>query len=451
MTRIVVLALAVVACSFALGGLTPRPAAADIEVRSQSTTNRFPQGIQFTVFVGSGGEITSARLRARILDRPVTYVRGTCTAGTAANCTATLGNTPSSYLVPGAEVFYAWEIEDATGAKIETPEQKVTYRDDRFQWQSITEGNITVYYYFGSEEGPRAAMRATRETLDRIGALLNTTVTFPIKVWLYQTANDMQPAVASRRSPNSGVRTLGEVGAADTALVSRDVDFLNIVRHEIAHIVTGEATKNHINFPSWINEGISVYAQRQILQDEQQAMDLAIRRNTLLPVPSLSSYQGAADTVSLFYGQSGSVVKFMIETYGDAKFAAWIQALRTNSLDGATQAAYGMDILSIENAWRQSLGVPPVAAGSGGPATNNPASIPTLPPLGSNPPASGATPAAGATRAPSAPTTTQDEDDGGSSLLPLVGGAVVLLLLAGGGAAFVLWRKKQAPPAPPAT
>lgn len=458
MKQVLVLVLAVIAATSVMSA-APKPVSAAIEVRSEATTNRFPQGVQFSVFLGSDGNITSARIRARILDRPTTFVRATCTAGTAANCTATLGNTESSYLVPGAEIFYSWEIEDATGAKLETPEQKVVYQDDRFQWQSVSEGNITVFYYFGSEEGPRAAMRATRETMDRLAVLEGATVDFPIKVWLYQTAADMQPAVASRagRGPNSSVRTLGEVGAADTALVSRDVDFLNIVRHEIAHIVTGQATKAHINFPSWINEGISVYSQREVLPDEKQAMDQAIRRNELLPVPSLSSFQGAADTVSLFYGQAGSVIKFMIETYGDQKFAAWIAAIRTDTLDNATKTAYGMDLLAIENAWRKSLGVAEVAGGSGSGGGSNPSSIPTLAPLGSNPPPSTggqATPSAGGTSAPSAPsnnTDTLEEDDGGSSpILPIAVGALLVLGFAAGVGFMLLKKRGQAAPPPSA-
>ena len=81
----------------------------------------------------------------------------------------------------------------------------------------------------------------------------------------------------------------------------KDARDLALMAHEIAHVVTGQATRSHINFPSWINEGISVYSQREILADEKQAIDLAIRRNAVLPITSLgSSAQGSASTVSLF-------------------------------------------------------------------------------------------------------------------------------------------------------
>jgi hypothetical protein len=380
-------------------------------------------------------------------------VKGTCTQGTAANCTATLGNSQQSYIVPGAEISYVWEIEDANGNKLETPAAVHVYQDDRYQWQNVSENGITVYYHFGSDESPRSVMRTAKETIDRIGALEQTTVDFPIKIWLYQTADEMEPAVASRagRGPNSSIRTLGEVAAADTALVSRDTDMLNIVRHEVAHIVTGQATKSHINFPSWINEGISVYSQKDILPDEKQALDLAIRRNAVLPVDSLGSFQDAADTVSLFYGEAGAVIRYIVETYGDGKFADWIRAIRTDTVTNATKTVYGTDLLGIENGWRKTLGLPEVAAGSGGSSgsSSNPAAIPTLAPLGSNPPAAASTPASGPTRAPSNPTTSNQasDDDGGSSsnLLPIGLGVAALLVVLGGGGYYVISKKKAKP------
>jgi hypothetical protein len=451
--RVLFLVLALAAFAALAGGVSqPQASAAGIEVRSQNTTNRFPDGVQFTIFVGAEANITSARVRATIFDRPITSVRGTCTAGTNSNCTATLGNSQQSYIVPGAEISYVWEIEDANGNKLETPPQVHVYQDDRFQWQNVSEDGITVYYHFGSDESPRSVMRTAKETIDRIGALEQASVGFPIKIWLYQTATEMQPAVASRagRGPNSSIRTLGEVAAADTALVSRDTDMLNIVRHEVAHIVTGQATKSHINFPSWINEGISVYSQKDTLPDEKQAMDLAVRRNAVLPLPSLSTFQDGADTVSLFYAEAGAVIHYIVETYGDAKFADWIRALRTDTVDSATKTVYGVDLLGIENGWRKTLGLPEVAAGtSGSGSTSNPASIPTLAPLGSNPPpAAGTTPAAASTRPagnPSSNQASESEDGGSSNLLPIGLGVAVLLIIVGGAGYFLLMKKKAKP------
>ncbi len=63
----------------------------------------------------------------------------------------------------------------------------------------------------------------------------------------------------------------------------------------------------------------------------------------------------------LFYGQARSVVKYLINTYGESKvpelFAAFKQGLQ---IDEALKKVYGFDQDGLDNAWRKSLGVPPL-------------------------------------------------------------------------------------------
>jgi hypothetical protein len=451
---IVRLAALTLALAFAFAGSvlqTPGAARAEIDVRSETAQNRFPNGIQFTVFMAGSAEITEVRLRFRIMPDGVNAtVRPQCTTGASVTCNATVGNSAQTYMVPGAEIVYSWEVTDATGARFDTPEQRTTYRDDRFQWESISEGNLTVYYYFGDAQSQQTVLRTARETINDIGRLMNARVDHRVKVWVYRTAAEMQPAVASRRGqgPNTSVQTLGEVGASDTALVSRDTDFLNIVRHEVAHIVTRAATRNHIaDIPIWINEGISSYAQSDLLPSEAQALRTAIQRNRVLPITSLgASARGAAEVVSLFYAQSGSIVTYLVETHGEEKFAQFIAALASDTTEGALKKVYDFDLLGLENNWRRAIGLPEVGAGGAAPGTTP---QPTLVPFGgqqTNP-----TPSSGNEQRQTNPTPTGDRSSpaatgsgGGVSLLVVAGGlgAVVVLLLAAAGGLYLQSRRK---------
>jgi hypothetical protein len=174
----------------------------------------------------------------------------------------------------------------------------------------------------------------------------------------------MQPAIASRRGQGNDntIQTLGEVGASDTALVSRDTEFLDIVRHELAHVVTRAATQGHlVDIPIWINEGMSTYAQNNLLPNEESALGSAIQRNAVLPITSLgASARGTGSVVSLFYAQSGSIVAFLIETQGEEKWGEFIAAMKNDTPEGALESVYGMDLLGLENAWRQAVGLPAV-------------------------------------------------------------------------------------------
>ena len=442
------LALALALTGSVLEG--PGVARADIEVRSEAAQNRFPNGIQFTVFLAGSADITEVRLRFRILPDGVNAtVRPECTAGTAVNCNATVGNTQQTYMVPGAEIVYSWEVTDATGARFDTPEQRTTYRDDRFEWQSISEANLTVYYYFGDAQSQQAVLRTARETITDIGRLLQAEVRHHVKVWVYRTASDLQPAVASRRGqgPNTSVQTLGEVGASDTALVSRDTDFLNIVRHELAHIVTRAATRGHIvDIPIWINEGISSYAQSSLLPSEETALRTAIQRNRVLPITSLgASARGAADVVSLFYAQSGSIVSYMVEAHGEEKFAQFVAELAGDTTERALQKVYGFDLLGLENNWRKAVGLPEVSAGGAAPGATP---QPTLAPLGGQQP--NPTPSNNNNQRQTNPTPTGQQrspaasgDDGGISLLVVAGGLGVLVLLLVGAAGGLYWQQSR--------
>jgi hypothetical protein len=233
------------------------------------------------------------------------------------------------------------------------------------------------------------------------------------------------------------------VGASDTALVSRDVDFLNIVRHELTHVVTRQATSAHIaGIPGWLNEGLSTYSQTRLLPDQTQALELAVRRNQTLPVATLDSYRSSSQ-VSLFYAQSGSVVSYLIERHGGPKFSELIAALRSDTLDSALQKTYGFNVDGLENEWRRALGLPPIE--NTGSQSSGPQQLPTLVPFGAPGSSSGSSATPSPNQPPNTGQTATGNDEGGSSTLPLIAGAAVAgLVIVAGGAYFVRRRARPA-------
>jgi hypothetical protein len=414
----------------------PLPAAAEIEVRSQTVQNRFPEGLNFTIFMASNAEINAVRLRYRVLpDGSLATVRPMCTAGTVVNCTAVAGRSQDSYIAPGQEIQYFWEIEDASGQKLNTPQASTTYHDTRFEWRPFTDRNVTAYIYFGEDQVGQSVLRTARDTIDKFSAIENTRVEIPIKIWVYQSTRDLSAAAqGGRRSDNVH---LGQLAADDTVLVSRDVDFLNVVRHEVAHAVTAQATRGFLaGIPIWINEGISTYSQTRLLDNEATALDLAIRRNRMLPITGMTaSARDQGDTVSLFYAQAYSLVKFLIETQGQEKFAQFIAAMRDDTMDGALKKVYGFDQFAFEDRWRVSLGLPAVNAG-GASSSGSAQTLPTIVPFGSGQQAPVATPAGG--QPSTGQTATTEDDGGGGSDLPMVAGLAALVLIVAGGGIFAL-------------
>ena len=109
-----------------------------------------------------------------------------------------------------------------------------------------------------------------------------------------------------------------------------------------------------------MNEGISVYSQATPLSGHADSLETAIESDNVLSFKELNSSAAGSsgDTVGLYYGQAGSIVTFLIETYGADKFGDLIKVFKDGSTpDKAFESVYGLDQLGIENAWRESVGL----------------------------------------------------------------------------------------------
>ena len=354
-------ALAVGMVPFLLPSSVERVAAQEtISVISDQPRNDFPRGVTFALTFQSPTPVEEVRLRYELAPdgTGATAVAG-CQGTSTVNCAYTLTSGRGIFVIPGAEITYHWDIELEDGTQTSTDDRLYIHEDTRFTFFQATRDNVTVHYHARGEDEAQAVLQAAVETLRDIGRLAQTQVTFPIKVFLYATAEEMQPAIVP--TGGRGVQVLGEVVYSDTAMVSADVDTLDITRHEIAHIVTREATKGPFGVPGWLNEGISVYAQRQPLAGHDAALQSAIRRDQVLTWAQLNapSTGGSASTVGLYYGQAGSIVRYLVETYGEEKFAELLRTFKDGSrVDSAFEKVYGFDGLALENQWRASVGLP---------------------------------------------------------------------------------------------
>jgi len=344
----------------------PTAAQQAVAIRQTQAVNDFPRGIEFTLTASVPQGLREARLRYNIApDGSDATVVADCEGDTEVSCRTRIGDTRSTLLIPGSQVTWSWDVRDSAGDEQRTDPQVAIYQDDRFDWKTVSDGNLTVWYHADEEEA-RQVLEAGRAALDDMGALLKTTVPFPVKVFLYRTAEEMRPAIVA--GPSGSVVTLGEVLYSDTAMVSSDYSPREIARHELTHVVIRQAVKGPFSLPDWLDEGTAVFAQSQPLPDEKSALDDAIAANRVFSVRSLSSATVGARgaNVNLFYGQAWSLVKFLVDTYGEGKFAELFATFKAGSRTGdALRAVYGFDEDGLENAWRASVGLPPRQGSAG--------------------------------------------------------------------------------------
>ncbi|MEX0800641.1 MAG: peptidase MA family metallohydrolase [Dehalococcoidia bacterium] len=414
----------------ALGTLTlvPGPTSAQgLGVTDDGTESLFPEGIQFRVAAQGDQPIVKVLLHYTVLPdgSPARAVPSGPTPEFEPTTTLSAGLILAGdfYLPPGTRIDYYWEVEDAAGNVATSDEESIVYEDVRFDWKTVEADGVTVHYYSGDDDDAQAMLDVAQEALTASSRLLGAPVEFPVHVRIYGSREDMQPALESRSETyESQIITAGVRVSSDTVLVLGNVSF-DTLRHELAHVVTAIAGEGPFgSLPAWLDEGTAVYAQTDP-GGFRDTLDGAIDRGNVLSVRSITSYQGDPSKVGLFYGQSWSLVSFLVETYGEEKFAQLFAEIKAgNTTDAALDTVYGFDQDGLDNEWRASVGLPPRQDAGEDPED----AVPTFPPSGGG----DASEAGG-------------EDDGGTSAGVII--ALVLGVIAVAGAiafaTFVVARR----------
>jgi hypothetical protein len=349
-----------------LGGLSVGVAEAQgqIEVTAEEVVNSFPEEVVFRLSAHSEAGITAVTLRYEIMpDGVAAYGQPEFTPGERVQVDFRLksNDPPLSYLAPGTVIEYYWEIEDGIGSKLTTETATFFYDDLRFSWDSLSQGSVTVRWYSGGDSDAESALQVARTTIDDMSALLGAEIDYPVKVWIYDSYEDMLPALVRRSEAHEqAVVVAGMRVSSDTVLLLSDGGG-DILRHELAHIVTHVAGEGpYGSLPAWLDEGTAMYAQSEPDSVFTSALENGIRRDSLFSVRSMTAPTGDPGRVGLFYGQAWSLVQHVVETYGAEKFAELFATFKEGSTpDKALLAVYGFDQEGLEDEWRASQGLSP--------------------------------------------------------------------------------------------
>ena len=348
-----------------------------------------PASLRFRLGVQTGTDLASATVTYKVLD-PNGNVGGSLTAevspGQRADLLATMQTNGNQRYIPvGSRITYSWTVVDKSGGTLTTPEETFVFLDGRFQWQSRTSGLVTVYWYGGNDANATLIMQAAADSVDKNQKLLRVTLPYPVRLVVYRNTTEGRPAQQPRGAAFDGsVITGGSRVGTDLVHIYDPIGagFVDVTRHEVGHILTRLAGIGPIaRIPSWLDEGTAVYAQLDPGRGYIGSLQLAIRSDQVMRLRNMASASNQPGTVDLFYGQSWSVVKYMVDTYGEAKFAALFKAIKEDApVDAALKATMGVDQDGLYNAWRKSVGLkeiefPPIVEAT--PAV----AVPTQPPL----------------------------------------------------------------------
>lgn len=426
--------LAIALAALALAG--PAGASAAGQIVDVKVENQFPSQVVFKATVTTDADLDRIELHYTILpDGTDAIGAAQFSPGRTATAEFNLGtNDGTTYIPAGTTIRYHWEATDTAGATVTSEEQQFQYLDNRFEWTPIVEGNLTLYYHSGSDEYARGLAGAGNDGLNRTGDLLGVTVPYPVHVFLYGSPDEMVPALMRRSQRFSELVTTGGVRvSSDTVFVAKGFeDNEDTLRHELGHVVTRVAGIGAFgDLPAWLDEGVAVYSQRSPGSGYEGAIEDAISSGDVLSIRSIVAEPDDPTKVNVFYGEAWSLVKYLVDTYGQAKFATLFAEFKKGStVDDALTAAYGFDALGLENAWRSANGLPEVQAATGTPtATTSETPAATRTPFTAGTAGTDTATATQSTTPGASPTPAgQDDSDGSPALLfVLIAGALIVL------------------------
>ncbi|MCA1554404.1 MAG: hypothetical protein LC737_08500 [Chloroflexi bacterium] len=378
---VIILALFAVSPALAQSGITAR----DVKVES-----KFADHITYSINVQSDADITSATVFVRYNTgersaSTTTRGKGEFTPGKSVSASFTRKLTRGD-LVPGTDIEYYWQIENAAGQSLKTDTFKYSFPDDRFDFQSLSapvgKGKVTVYWYGADQSYGQQRLSACVAAIEKLQKQIGVELQQEAKVFLYRSKNDMLAALPSKgQTADAFLTVLGELAGPNTVLLlGGDANIDNTTYHELSHLVVHLATSNAliggVNIPAWLDEGLSMFNQQSVERGYLDSLDKAIKSDALISVRSISSLPGQPDQVILFYGESYSVVKFLVEKYGRDKMVQLLGVFKRGALvEDALKEVYSFGVQELDTRWRTSLGAAAPASGD----TPAPATQPNQP------------------------------------------------------------------------
>ena len=313
----------------------------------------------------------------------------------------------SGSLPPGESIWWRWRVVDSNGQETLSEQKTVAWLDSDHNWQTITDGNLHLHWYSSDRSYANDLLSAASQGLERLQNDAGLTLDSPVDFYIYANTSDMKDAILYEPSWTGGM-AFPENDIVILGVSTSQIEWgRDSIVHELTHVAVGHLTFSCLgDVPTWLNEGLAVYSEGELDASSQKQLDGAIRDDTLPSIRSLSGgFSEVSDRANLSYSQSYSIVKFLIETYGQEKMNTLLLSLRDGTtIDAALLKIYGFDVDGLEQEWRKAIGASPAPVIAQATALPTPTFVPTIVPVSGAPLAVTPTPFAIPTTTVSQPT-----------------------------------------------
>ena len=338
--------------------LAPHPQQqAPIRVVSSSHEVNFPDDVVFRLRAEAEADITEVTLYYRLAKNKIqVYGYPQFTSATQVSANFRLTTSGASYLPSGVDIEYYYQMTDAQGNTLETERYSLEYRDPRYQWQELRQGELLVLSHDLSADRVGVVAANVLRRLETVKEVFGLETVAPIKAVILN----------SRRETARGFPFVSEAasrGHLYGGFAFRDYDLFVLAGldegamvHEATHLLMGQAVGSPLaRVPAWLNEGLATYFESDSRGREATARR-AVRDRSLLSLHTMNVVPGKPGEVILFYAQSQSVVRYMINTYGTAHMASLLSAINSGKhVDEAIPQVYGLSLGELELEWKEQF------------------------------------------------------------------------------------------------
>ncbi len=344
----------------------PVLAQVSVRVQKQSIESEFRSYITAHLSAESQTEITKVEFFYKIVGQvATTRDEADFNRGTSVDVSYSIDQT-SIYFPPGTTIEYWWKLTDANGDTFKTERQTYLYVDNRHDFKTLSNDRVAVYWYRGDDKFGQALFDQANIALDRLEKNVGVSVERAVNIFVYGSHQDLLDAIAVGAQEWTGGQAFPEYGSVVIGITPGNLDWgLKATTHELTHLVVHQATDNpYGDLPRWLDEGLAVYNEDPDNLDVQfrHSFNDAVKNDNLMTLQTLSSsFPADSDLANLAYGESGAIVKFIINTYGTDAMANLLSIFSEGELyDKALEQALGVDTHGLDNQWRADLGLPPL-------------------------------------------------------------------------------------------
>ena len=258
-------------------------------------------------------------------------------------------------LRPFHSLNYGWELQTANGIQ-RVPPQVLNYRDDRFNWQQLTEEGITALW---TSEGPffgEQVVEIAAEALRTGSTLLPLAQIEPIDIYVYPSSADVRTAVdlvgAAEDAavlPGAGVLLLAVVNPQ-----SATDELLQSVPPAVGELLLFQAAHGDLGvYPWWFRQGLLQMFGTAGDVREQELLAQAVADGSTAPLWRLCvDPQESGDTAVVTAAQSGAILDYVARTRGETAVrdlaAAYIAG---DDCETGTLKALGLSLDELQRAW----------------------------------------------------------------------------------------------------